>query len=99
LVALIDHVLHYDLLALNDPAEAAEHCVGYLSLIRPNPGLGDRYLKSDIPPFSQWSVDSLKVDDVTPICGGKTWMGDVPVEKRCCLILYSHQDWRFGRFR
>jgi hypothetical protein len=26
-------------------------------------------------------------------------MGDVPVEKRCCLILYSHQDWRFGRFR
>ena len=35
LVALNDHVLHYDLLALNDPAEAAEHCVGYLALIRP----------------------------------------------------------------
>ena len=87
------------MVALNDPAEAAEHCVEYLSLIRPNRGLGDGYLKSDIPPYSQLRVDSLKVDNVTPIFGGETWMGDLPVEKRCCLILHSHQDWRFGRFR
>ena len=93
-------VLPYDLVALNDPAEAVERCAGPFPLIRPYT------LRLTVVPYELVALkDPAEAAEYCLVLLSLIRPYTLRVrnvdgrEERCCSILYSHQDSRFDLFR